>query len=279
MPYRTSLGQTYDSGDFPAILETACEASGWHAARGQSPGAGGQAGRSSCAASGSRSTSIPAAPTATSGWHSASMRKAGRPCSSGASRRGRGTRRPTPRSSPIISAFPQSHVRVRQGDTDLIAHGSGSSGSRSPPRPGATRCFVRRRKPRSEGRAVAAALLESRVDDVQFFEAGRYRIAGTDRSAGFADVVRASFDPALRPESRDSRSGRRGQSHGARRDLRQRLPRVRGGDRTRDGRRAHRPLHRRRRFRSDPQSAPGGGAGPRRRRAGDRPGALRACGV
>ena len=33
MPYRTVLGQTYDSGNFPAILEKACEASGWHAAR------------------------------------------------------------------------------------------------------------------------------------------------------------------------------------------------------------------------------------------------------
>ena len=35
MPYRTPLGQMYDSGDFPAILEKACEASGWHAARGR----------------------------------------------------------------------------------------------------------------------------------------------------------------------------------------------------------------------------------------------------
>ena len=33
------------------------------------------------------------------------------------------------------------------------------------------------------------------------FEGGRYRIAGTDRSAGFAEVVRASFDATLRPEA------------------------------------------------------------------------------
>ena len=49
-------------------------------------------------------------------------------------------------------------------------------------------------------RAVAAALLEAREADVRF-EGGRYRIAGTDRSTGFAEVVRASFDPSLRPEA------------------------------------------------------------------------------
>ena len=52
----------------------------------------------------------------------------------------------------------------------------------------------------TKGRTVAAALLEAREADVRF-EDGRYRIAGTDRSLGFAEVVRASFDPALRPEA------------------------------------------------------------------------------
>ena len=40
MPYRTPLGHTYDSGDFPAILEKACDASGWRAARSREAGAG-----------------------------------------------------------------------------------------------------------------------------------------------------------------------------------------------------------------------------------------------
>ena len=95
--------------------------------------------------------------------------------------------------------IPVSHVRVQQGDTDLIAHGSGSSGSRSLPYGG--NAVLRAAAEAAErGRSVAAALLESRVDDIQFSE-GCYRIAGTDRSAGFAEVVRASFDPALRPDA------------------------------------------------------------------------------
>ena len=90
-------------------------------------------------------------------------------------------------------------MRVLQGDTDLVAHGSGSSGSRSLPYGG--NAILRAAKEAAEkGRAVAAALLEAREADVRF-EGGRYRIAGTDRSAGFAEVVRASFDPTLRPEA------------------------------------------------------------------------------
>ena len=77
MPYRTPLGHTYDSGDFPAILDKACEASGWRAARARSQARG--RGRT-CVASGSRSTSIPAAPTATSGWRCASTPRVPRRC-------------------------------------------------------------------------------------------------------------------------------------------------------------------------------------------------------
>ena len=40
MPHRTVLGQTYDSGDFPTILTTACEASGWREFRRRRAGAG-----------------------------------------------------------------------------------------------------------------------------------------------------------------------------------------------------------------------------------------------
>ena len=77
MPYRTALGQTYDSGDFPAILEKACEASDWHTVRRRTAEAG----------EGMHLRGIglalyvdPAAPTATSGRHSASTGKALQRC-------------------------------------------------------------------------------------------------------------------------------------------------------------------------------------------------------
>ena len=95
--------------------------------------------------------------------------------------------------------IPVGHVRVRQGDTDLVAHGSGSSGSRSLAYGG--NAVLRAAEDAAErGCAVAAALLEAREADVRF-EGGCYRIAGTDRAAGFAEVARASFDRAVRPEA------------------------------------------------------------------------------
>ena len=194
MPHRTPLGQTYDSGDFPAILETACEASGWQAAR---------------------------RPRAEEGTH---LRGVGMafyvdPCGAnrnqwaalcfdregaatvliGSQSTGQGHETAYAQIVADRLGIPVGRVRVRQGDTDLVAHGSGSSGSRSLPVGG--NAVLRVTEEAAErGRAVAAALLEAREEDVRF-EGGRYRIVGTDRSAGFAEIVRASFDPALRPEA------------------------------------------------------------------------------
>ena len=88
---------------------------------------------------------------------------------------------------------------MRQGDTDLVPHGSGSSGSRTLAMGG--NALRRAAADAAEkGRAVAAALLQATADAVRF-EGARYRVAGSDRTLGFAEVVRASFDPALRPDA------------------------------------------------------------------------------
>ena len=195
MPHRTPLGQNYDSGDFPAILETACEAGGWRTAR-QSPGAG----------EGTHLRGIGLAfyvdPCGANRNQWAALRfdaEGGATVLIGSQSTGQGHETAYAQIVADHLGIPVSHVRVRQGDTDLIAHGSGSSGSRSLPY-GGDAVLRAATEACAKGRAVAAALLEARVDDIQF-SGGRYRIAGTDRSAGFAEVVRASFDPALRPEA------------------------------------------------------------------------------
>ena len=197
MPHRTPLGQNYDSGDFPMILETACDASGWRAKR-LGPGAGeGQAERlrgiglayyvDPCGANRNQ-------------W--AALRFDAEGAATvliGSQSTGQGHETAYAQIVADHLDIPIGQVRVRQGDTDLVAHGSGSSGSRSLPTGG--NAVLRAAAEAAErGRAVAAAILESRVEDIQFSD-GRYRIAGTDRSASFAEVVRASFDPALRPEA------------------------------------------------------------------------------
>ena len=197
MPHRTPLGQNYDSGDFATILETACEASGWRAAR-RSPGAG--------EGVPDRLRGIGLAfyvdPCGANRNQWAALRFDAEGAATvlvGSQSTGQGHETAYAQIVADHLGIPAGQVRVLQGDTDLIAHGSGSSGSRSLPTGG--NAVLRAAKEAAErGRAVAARLLEARVDDIRFSD-GRYRIAGTDRSLSFAEVARASFDPALRPEA------------------------------------------------------------------------------
>ena len=196
MPYRTPLGHTYDSGDFPAILEKACEASGWHAVRRRTAGAG----------EGTHLRGIGLAlyvdPCGANRNQWVALRfdrEGAATVLIGSQSTGQGHETAYARIVADSLGIPAVHVRVRQGDCDLIAHGSGTSGSRSLPA-GGNAVLRAAEEACAKGRAVAAALLEAREEDVRF-EGGRYRIAGTDRSAGFAEAVRASFDPALRPEA------------------------------------------------------------------------------
>ncbi len=196
MPYLTPLGHTYDSGDFPAILEKACDASGWDAARRREAGAG----EGTCLRGIGMAFYVDPCGANRNQWVALRFDAEGAATLLiGSQSTGQGHETAYAQIVADHLGMPVSHVRVRQGDTDLIAHGSGSSGSRSLPYGG--NAVLRAADEAAErGRAVAAALLEAREADVRF-EGGRYRIAGTDRAAGFAEVARASFDPALRPEA------------------------------------------------------------------------------
>ena len=197
MPHRTPLGQNYDSGDFPAILETACEASGWLAAR-RGPGAG--EGEAECLRGIGLAFYVDPCGANRNQW--AALRFDAEGAATvliGSQTTGQGHETAYAQIVADHLGIPVSQVRVRQGDTNLIAHGSGSSGSRSLPT-GGNAVLRAAEEACAKGRAVAAALLEAREEDVRF-TGGRYRIAGTDRSLGFAEVVRASFDPTLRPEA------------------------------------------------------------------------------
>ena len=199
MPYRTPLGQTYDSGDFPAILEKACEASDWHGARRRS-----SAGEGGVEAERLRGIGLafyvdPCGANRNQ-WVALRFDKEGAATVLiGSQSTGQGHETAYAQIVADHLGIPVGDVRVRQGDTDLIALGSGTSGSRSLPT-GGNAVLRAAEEACARGRAVAAVLLEAREADVRF-EGGRYRIAGTDRSLGFAEVVRASFDPALRPEA------------------------------------------------------------------------------
>ncbi len=196
IPYRTPLDQTYDSGDFPAILEKACSASGWHEARLRPAGAKDDAPLRGIG------LAFYVDPCGGNRDQWAALRFDAEGSATvliGSQSTGQGHETAYAQIVAEHLGLPLANVRVFQGDSDLVAHGSGTSGSRSLPI-GGNAVLRAAEKAVTRGRAVATALLEAREEDVGFADQ-RYRVKGTDRTIGFAETVRASFDPALRPKA------------------------------------------------------------------------------
>jgi carbon-monoxide dehydrogenase large subunit len=88
-------------------------------------------------------------------------------------------------------------IRVVQGDTEAIAFGRGTGGSRSIPVGGGA-LFHAADKLIEKGKKIAAHLLEAAEADIAFAD-GTFAIAGTDRSIALDAVARAAFNPAQLP--------------------------------------------------------------------------------
>jgi carbon-monoxide dehydrogenase large subunit len=82
-------------------------------------------------------------------------------------------------------------VKVIQGDTEAVAFGMGTGGSRSTTMSGGAIVLVSE-KIVAKGKKIAAHLLEAAEGDVEFKD-GRFNIVGTDRSLGIHDVATAAF--------------------------------------------------------------------------------------
>jgi carbon-monoxide dehydrogenase large subunit len=81
-------------------------------------------------------------------------------------------------------------VRMVQGDTDLIATGTGTGGSSSIPCGGASVAGATR-KLAGTLKEIAADALETAVSDLEIVD-GAVRVVGTDRLIAFADLARRS---------------------------------------------------------------------------------------
>ena len=82
------------------------------------------------------------------------------------------------------------HVRYEAGDTDMLSGGKGNGGSGALCI-GGSAVSLAVDKVIEKAKQAAAELLEAAVVDVAF-EAGRFTIAGTDRSVSLAEVARAA---------------------------------------------------------------------------------------
>jgi aerobic carbon-monoxide dehydrogenase large subunit len=88
-------------------------------------------------------------------------------------------------------------VRYIDGDTDRVAFGMGSMGSRSTVI-GGTALWTAADKVIAKGKKIAAKLLEAAEADINFAD-GRYTVAGTDRAVTLKQVARAAFQPNQLP--------------------------------------------------------------------------------
>ena len=88
-------------------------------------------------------------------------------------------------------------VRYIDGDTDRVAFGTGTMGSRSTV-VGGSALWLAADKVIAKGKRIAAHLLEVAEGDL-VFEEGRFRVTGTDRAVTITQVARTAFQPAQLP--------------------------------------------------------------------------------
>jgi carbon-monoxide dehydrogenase large subunit len=88
-------------------------------------------------------------------------------------------------------------VRYIDGDTDRVAFGMGTMGSRSTV-VGGSALWTAAGKIIAKGKKLAAKLLEAAEADLVFAD-GRFTVAGTDRSVTLKEVARAAFQPGQLP--------------------------------------------------------------------------------
>lgn len=188
MPYSTALGATYDSGEFCRNMDDALEASNWHGFEER------------------RKASLLAGKLRGIGLASYIER-----CAGGAPEQARLSVDETGHVTLYIgtqsngqgheTAFRQiicdrlgiafEDISIVQGDSDNIASGGGTMGSRSVP-VGGSAIGMAAEKVIERARVQAAEMMECAVEDVEF-DSGELRIVGTDRVKSFGEVAAAAF--------------------------------------------------------------------------------------
>ncbi|HXQ50940.1 MAG TPA: xanthine dehydrogenase family protein molybdopterin-binding subunit [Stellaceae bacterium] len=89
-------------------------------------------------------------------------------------------------------------IRFTDGDTDIVAFGIGTNGSRSTVI-GGTAITIAAAKIVTKAKKLAAHLLEASEADLAFAD-GRFVVAGTDKGMGLKEVARASYNAQRLPK-------------------------------------------------------------------------------
>jgi carbon-monoxide dehydrogenase large subunit len=93
--------------------------------------------------------------------------------------------------------IPMDDVQIEHGDTDQVAFGMGTYGSRSLA-VGGSAIMKSIDKIVEKAKKIAAHRLESSADDIEF-ASGKFTVKGTDKSIGFAEVALTAYVPHIYP--------------------------------------------------------------------------------
>ena len=195
MPYRAALGPLYDCGDFPKNMAMALEHSDY---------AGFEARRAASATAGKlRGIALVNAIEQAAGPVPEYAEVRFQPSGSamillGTKNHGQGHETAFKQILFDKLGIDPNEVQFIDGDTDRVAFGMGSNGSRSMVT-GGSALVLAANKIIEKGKLIAANLLEVGADDVTFAD-GRFSVVGTDRSLTLKQVVAASFLPARLPK-------------------------------------------------------------------------------
>ncbi|GMQ76133.1 MAG: xanthine dehydrogenase family protein molybdopterin-binding subunit [Gammaproteobacteria bacterium] len=199
LPYTTGAGSRIDCGDFEAILDRSLELADWR----------GFEARASEARSRGRRRGIGictylecsgGGPKEHASLHFSSDGRVTLAVGSQSTGTGHETVM-----AQIVAArlgLPLDAIDFLQADTDATPIGGGHGGSRGLEMGGSAVLRVADRV-LAKATGIAAHLLEAATLDVEF-DAGRFRVAGTDHAIGMQEVIRASFDANRRPDGIDA---------------------------------------------------------------------------
>jgi carbon-monoxide dehydrogenase large subunit len=195
MPYKTATGVTYDCGDFPAQMEAAlklAEAASFPARRAEAR----RRGRL-------RGLGVANAIERAAGPQPEFAEIRFSPSGSvtifmGTKNQGQGHETTFKQILHERLGLAPEDVRYIDGDTDRVAFGMGSMGSRSTVI-GGTALWMAADKVIAKGRRIAAKMLEAAEADVTF-AGGAFSVVGTNRVLPLEDVARAAFQTTALPK-------------------------------------------------------------------------------
>jgi aerobic carbon-monoxide dehydrogenase large subunit len=200
LPYKTHVGETYDTGDFGRMLDQALKAADWDgfaARRAESRRRGKLRGRGLS----SYLEWTGALPTETVDIQVDARGNV--TVFSGTQAMGQGLETTYAQLVAEIFGFDASRIKIIQGDTDR-ANGVGSVGSRSA-FVGGSAVVAAGRKLIAQAKSLAGEALEAAQTDVDYAN-GKFRIAGTDRAIGLAELAERQPQKIIRVSATETPS-------------------------------------------------------------------------